>query len=440
MKTRDRLLERIDQKQAEIVAFAQELVRFRSVNPVFSTSTPSEEAACQEFIADRLKRIGFTGIDMWEPDPVALLKYEGKPGYTEGRSFHNRPNLVGVLKGCGEGRSLFLTGHVDVVDADPKKEAWVCDPWAATIRDGCIYGRGIADMKGGIASMIMAIESIREVGIDLRGDVLVGTVVDEETGSMGMLSLVDRGYSADAGIMTEPTDLQISVLCRGIIWGRIRVKGKAGHIEMSQPHWTRGGAVDAVDKGMKILQGIRRLNKEWAARDDKKHPLLPRPCEVSISMLEAGQHPSSFAEEFVITTDTQYLPSEVDENGLGGNVRKEIEEHLLAIAATDQWLRSNPPVFEWFVDADCAEVHKDHELVTILGDSIARIGRAPRVGGTEAHTDMSLLTKAARTPTVNFGPGSPAIAHQTNEHCPIPDLIDATKALAISIVQWCGPR
>ena len=148
---------------------------------------------------------------MWEPDPVALLKYEGKPGYTEGRSFHNRPNLVGVLKGYGEGRSLFLTGHVDVVDADAKKEAWVCDPWAAAIRDGCIYGRGIADMKGGIASMIMAVESIREVGIDLRGDVLVGTVVDEETGSMGMLSLVDRGYSADAGIMTEPTELQISV-------------------------------------------------------------------------------------------------------------------------------------------------------------------------------------------------------------------------------------
>lgn len=438
MDIEDRLLKRIDQKQDEIVKFAQELVRFKSVNPVFSTSTPSEEGACQEYIAARLKKIGFTDIDMWEPDPVALMKYKGRPGYTEGRTFDNRPNLVGVLKGSGGGRSIFLTGHVDVVDADPKKEAWICDPWAGIIRDGRIYGRGIADMKAGIAAMTMAVESIQEVGIDLKGDVLVGTVVDEETGSMGMLSLVDRGYSADVGIMTEPTDLQISLLCRGIIWGRIRVRGKAGHIEIMQDHWTQGGAVDAIAKGIKIVQGIRYLNEEWASRADKRHPLLPRPCEVSISMIEAGQHPSSFAEEFVITVDAQYLPTEVDENGLGGNVKKEIEEYLLSIANTDSWLKSNPPEFEWFVDADCAEIDRHHELVGIMNRSVTRIGHEPRLSGMEGHTDMSLLTKGAQTPTVNFGPGPASISHQTNEYCSISDLIDATKILALSIVEWSG--
>ena len=187
---------------------------------------------------------------------------------------------------------------------------------------------------------------------------------------------------------------------------------------------------------MKILQ-VKRYLMRWAARDDKKHPLLPRPCEVSISMLAAGQHPSSFAEDFVITTDTQYLPSEVDESGLGGNVRKEIEEHLLAIAATDPWLRSNPPIFEWFVDADCAEVHKDHELVTILSDSIARTGRAPRIGGTEAHTTCR-CSQSCGSPTVNFGPGSPAIAHQTNEHCQYLTSLMQPRHWRFSIVQWCG--
>lgn len=437
---KDAVLATIEARRDRIVAFLQTLVRHPSVNPVFLGTPPREEKQLQEYVAGQLAAMGFVEIDLWEPDPAHLAKYRGRPGFTENRRFHNRPNLAARLPGAGGGRSLFLTGHVDVVGADPEKEAWRYDPFSAELVDGVVHGRGTVDMKGGIAAMLMAVEAIREAGITLQGDVLVGLVVDEETGSMGMLALADRGYHADAGIMTEPTDLQISLLCRGIVWGRISVPGRSGHIEIEQPDWRRNGAVDAFRKGLLVVGALDALNEQWAARPDKHHALLPRPTMVNISMVQAGQHPSSYAENCVITVDAQYLPDECDEHGLGGAVKREIEEAIAGVAAEDPWLAGHPPTVEWFVDADCAEVQRDHPLVPILRQALGDLGLAGKqqLTGTEAHTDMSLLTKMARTPTVNFGPGDPFLAHLTNEALPVEDLLAATRAIALTILDWCG--
>lgn len=437
---KDRVLATVDARHDRIVHFLQQLVRHPSVNPVFLGTPPREEKQLQEFVARELLAMGFTDLDLWEPDPIHLAKYRGRPGFTENRLFHNRPNLFARLPGTGGGRSLFLTGHVDVVGADPEKEAWIHDPFAAELVDGIIYGRGTVDMKGGIAAMIMAVECVRAAGVQLAGDVLMGLVVDEETGSMGMLALADRGYHADAGIMTEPTDLQVSLLCRGIVWGRISVPGRSGHIEIGQPDWRANGAVDAFRKGLLVVDALDALNEQWAGRADKKHPLLPRPNMVNISMVQAGQHPSSYAERCVITVDAQYLPDECDENGLGGAVKREIEAAIAAAAAADPWLVEHPPTVEWFVDADCAEVQREHPIVPLLTGALDRLGLQDRtaLSGTEAHTDMSLLTKMARTPTVNFGPGDPFLSHLTNEAIPVDSLIAATRAIALTMLDWCG--
>jgi acetylornithine deacetylase len=434
-----RVLAVIDEQRDQIVGFLQDLVRLRSINPVFLGTPPVEEAKLQHFLADKLRSIGFTDVDLWEPDPVDLARYRGKPGFTEGREFVNRPNLVARLPGSGLGRSMFLTGHVDVVGADPEREAWRHDPFSGLIEDGHVFGRGCVDMKGGIAAMIMAVQALRDAGVKLAGDVLVGTVVDEETGSMGMLSLADRGYHADAGIMTEPTDLQLSLLCRGIVWGRIILQGKAGHIEIAQAHWSRGGAVDAFRKGLKVVRALDDLNEEWAKRPDRQHPLMPRAGEVNVSIVNAGQHPSSFAEQCVITVDAQYLPSERDEVGLGGRIKREIEAAVKSVADADPWLQLHPPVIEWFVDADCAEVEIGHPIVGTLVDSMQALGLQTAPTGTEAHTDMSLLNNMTNTATVNFGPGDMFVAHQTNESIRIDDVIIATKVIALALLDWCGP-
>jgi acetylornithine deacetylase len=428
----------VDDHVAESVEFLQDLIRIRSVNPVFKDSEPIEEKRCQELLADALRDLGFTDFDMWEPDPVVLReRYLGRPGYTPERRFENRPNLVARLPGSGGGRSLFLTGHVDVVNADPEEEDWDHDPWAAVVEDGKVYGRGSADMKAGLAAMVQAVRSIQLAGFRLKGDVLFGSVVDEETGSMGMLSLVDRGYRADAGIMPEPTDLQLGLLCRGIIWGRITARGRSGHIEVSQPSAESGGAVDAIDYGKKILAVIDDINADWKSRPDKRHPLVPSPCQVNVSMVRAGQHPSSYAEECTITVDIQYLPAERDEYGLGGLVQREVEERINAIVAGDRWLQEHPIEFDWFVCSDCSEVEPDHPFARLCAERVARLGLDATFVGSEYHTDMSLLTNSG-TPTVNFGPGAPHIAHRTNEHVSIEQYVAATKAIAHILIDWCG--
>jgi acetylornithine deacetylase len=150
------------------------------------------------------------------------------------------PRDGGVLKGEGGGRSIMLTGHIDVVQSGAP-EHWVSDPFTPVVAEGFVRGRGTVDMKGGVACMLMAVETLKEIGVELGGDVVFTSVVDEEIGGIGSLAMVDRGYRADAGIMTEPTANRIAPLCHGILWGRIIIDGVGGHAEL--PHAADAGRV-----------------------------------------------------------------------------------------------------------------------------------------------------------------------------------------------------
>jgi acetylornithine deacetylase len=433
-----RLLESISaaitRRHEETVALLQELVRVPSVNPYFTgNQEPSREGDVQGILASRLERLG-ARLDQWEPDSVALARYAGGPGYYADRDFRGRPNLVATLPGRGGGRSLLLLGHVDVVSAG---EGWTVDPFAAARHDGVIYGRGTADMKAGLTAAVAALEVLRAAGVRLRGDVILASVVDEEAGGMGTLALVDRGYRADGAIIPEPTDLQVAPLCRGIVWGRLTIPGRSGHIEMPQPHWRDGGAVDAISLGRAFLDAIDRLNAAWAASPSKRHPLLPLPCQVKASMLDAGEYPTAYASRMRITFDAQYLPAERDERGLGGHVKAELEQFFEEFTAQDEWLREHPPRIEWLIDADCAETPGNHPLTQTVHAAARLAGAESRVEGMSSHTDMGLLVNAG-IPTVNFGPGAPSVAHQPDEHVTERDLLRATLTLALLIAEWCG--
>jgi acetylornithine deacetylase len=424
----------VNLRHEETVALLQELVRVPSVNPYFTRSTgPSREGDVQDILADRLTRLN-ARIDRWEPDAGELTRYAGGPGYYPDRDFRNRPNLAATLPGSGGGRSLLLLGHVDVVSAG---EGWTVDPFGADRRDGTIYGRGTADMKAGLTAAVAALEVLRAAGIRLRGDVILASVVDEEAGGMGTLALVDRGYRADGAIIPEPTDLQVAPLCRGIVWGRVTVPGRAGHIEMPQPSWREGGAVDAIALGRMVLDAIDRLNARWAASPSKRHPLLPLPCQVKVSMLDAGEYPTAYASGMRITFDAQYLPAERDERGLGGHVKAELEHFFAEVAAQDEWLQEHPPRLEWLIDADCAETPGDHQLTQTVHAAARLAGTEGQVEGMSSHTDMGLLVNAG-IPTLNFGPGAPSVAHQPDEHVTERDLKHATLTLALALAEWCG--
>jgi len=437
MKAQEDVFRWIDEHEDEIIGVLRDLISIPSVNPwFFDEPAPSKEKELQEYIASRLSRLG-ADIEMWEPNADKLAKYEGMAGYYPGRDFTGRPNLAATFKprdGIDGGKSLLLFGHIDVVKAGSR---WTKDPFAGEIEDGKLYGRGAVDMKGGVAAMIMAVEALLRAGYQPAAPITVGTVVDEEAGGMGALDFIDHGYRADACILTEPTSLAIAPLCRGILWGKLTLHGRSGHIEMPQGDWRTGGAVDAIDKASLYLEHFKRLNADWAQR--KKHPLLPLPCQIYVAQLDAGEYPTAYANKAEIVFNAQYLPSERDEKLVGGHVKREIEEYVASVAATDAWLKENPPEIEWLVDADCAETDAAHPFVSLCVDSLQQIGEEGKIEGLCFHTDMGWPVNVG-IPTINFGPGDPRLAHHSDEYVPVQEVIAATKMIALTILNWCKEK
>ncbi len=430
----ERVLAAVDADPEAPLSLLADLVRARSVNPWFGGDPDDQrEARMQDALTPRLQALG-AELDRWEFDAADLARYDGYPGYHADRDLTGRPNLVGRLRGAGGGRSLLLLGHADTVGLGP---GWSVDPFAAVRRDGLLYGRGAVDMKGGMAAALAALELLDQLGVTLAGDVLFASVVDEETGGMGALSLVDRGYRADGAIIPEPTGLEIAPLCRGVLWCTIRIPGRAGHIEIPQPAWDHGGAVDAIALGRDLLTAIDELNARWRTDPRKRHPLQPVACQAIPSVIRAGALPSAWADGFELTLDVQYLPAERDDHQLGGNVKDQIEAAIREWARRHAWLRAEGITIDWPVDADCAEIPADHPLVTTTAACVAASGSPGVVRGSPFHTDMGLLVNAG-IPTVNFGPGDPAIAHQVDEALPEAALAAATRAYALTIAAWCG--
>ena len=255
---------------------------------------------------------------------------------------------------------------------------------------------------------------------------------------MGSLAMVDRGFRADAGIMTEPTANRIAPLCHGILWGRIIIDGIGGHAELTPNAWYSSGPVDAVQLCRQMLDGIDILNRRWMFDPKKNHPLMDLPNQIIVTQMSAGEHPSSMAGRAEIIIDAQYLPSEKDDFGLGGHVKREIEAHVRHVCQADPYLREHPARIEWILDADCAEVPADSPFVTLFQSAVAQVSLSPALSGFGAHSDIGLPTGLGRTPTINFGPGDPAQAHQPNERVSVRDLVDCTKAIALVIQKWCG--
>ncbi|HEY0791126.1 MAG TPA: ArgE/DapE family deacylase [Chthoniobacterales bacterium] len=432
-----RIVEAVARSRERLAGTLQELIRFESVVMSDPAKAGPGERLCQEYLERRLAHAGFN-TDLWEPDATALLqKYRGRPGAQQGRDFTGRPNLAGTLKGLGGGRSILLTGHIDVVPAGEPSH-WNHPPFAGVVDDGRVYGRGAVDMKGGVTCMLVAAELLRELGSPLRGDIVFSTVVDEEIGGMGALAMADRGYRADAGILTEPTANRVSPLCHGILWGKIILDGIGGHAELRPRHWDAGGPVDAVSLMRFVLDGIDVLNQRWRHHPRKNHPLMELPNQIIVTQVRAGEHPSSAAGRAEIVIDVQYLPHEKDDQGLGGDVKREVEALLARLAQVDPWLAEHPPRVEWILDADCAEVPTSHALVTTFAEAFAAVSRPFQLWGMGAHTDMGIPTDLAGTPTLNFGPGDPSQAHQPNEQVAVDDLVACATVIALVVNRWCA--
>ena len=400
-----------------MIGFLARLVAHRSLG--------GHETEIQETVAAQMIRSGMD-VDRWRIDLDEVRRH---PEHSEEIQRREGVGLVGRLGGKQEERSLILNGHVDVVPAGDRGR-WRYPPWNATITDRRIYGRGTADMKGGLCSALFAVKAVRDAGVGLEGPVSIQSVIGEEDGGTGTLATLLRGHTASAAVVMEPTNLAVLTAQAGALNFRIRVAGSAAHGS------TRTEGISAVEKLVPLLGALSDL--EAKRNVDTAHPLmsqLPLPYPISVGVVRAGEWASTVPETAIC--EGRYGVA-VGESAT--HAKREFEKAVLEMADRDPWMRTHPPRIDWWGGRfESAETARDSPIVgTVEGAIRSLTGRRPEVSGAPYGADMRLLVGVGHIPTVLFGPGDVRWAHRSDEFVLIDDLVIAVRALALTVLRFCG--
>ncbi len=418
--TGDRVLAEVEANRDEIVDFAAALIRVPTVNP------PGEEyQRCARLIGNRLTAGGFV---------VDYIPAIGRPEHTRQLP---RVNVIGFRRGGADHPLVHLNGHYDVV---PPGAGWTFDPFAATVRNGRIHGRGACDMKSGIAAALYAVEAIRRAGVTLSGSIEISATPDEESGGFaGVAYLARQGRLSSARIdhVIIPEPLNVDRICighRGVYWFEVETRGRIGHGSM--PFL----GVSAIDHMGLILERVRR---EWLpalATRTTSVPVVPpeaRHATLNINGIFGGQPTGGIqtpcvADRCTAVFDRRFLLEEdfaavkAEAQALLASVKAEHPEVDYALRD----LMIVPPVRtpEGSPLVSALERH----IQTVLGRAAQQVASP----GTYDHKHFDRL--GGITHCVAYGPGVLDVAHQPDEWCAIEDLINATKVLALTILDLTG--
>jgi len=419
MHSIERILAEVDRAADEIVQFTADLVRIPTVNP------PGDEyEACAHFLGGFLKRRGFE---------IEYIAADGRPEHT---ARYPRVNVVGSRRG-GAGPVVHLNGHIDVV---PAGDGWTVDPFGGEVRDGKIYGRGVCDMKAGIAAAVFAAEAIARAGVALPGTIEISGTVDEESGGFaGVAHLAERGRIAtgrtDYVIIPEPLNVdRICIGHRGVYWFEVTARGRIGHGSM--PFL----GVSAIDGMGRLLQSVREELMPALAARRTAVPVVPpgaRHATINVNGIAGGQPIDGIQTPCVAdlcraTFDRRFLIEE----GFDAT-RQEIVELVDRIAATAQGVR--------FDVRDLMVVHPtrtpdDSPVIAALEQSIHSVlgRRAQRIASPGTYDHKHVARIAGIPHCVAYGPGELELAHQPDEYCRIEDIVNAAKVIALATLDLMG--
>jgi acetylornithine deacetylase len=378
--------------RGDAVALARALIQIDSRNPTLAPDSRGE-GDCARALAAILNDWGFS---------VELI--EAAPG---------RPNVIARI-GPANTPALMLNGHLDVVSV----EGMVHEPFAATTRDGNIYGRGSADMKAGVAAMCAA--ALHAAAPNSKRQIAIAAVVDEEYESIGTRSLISNGMRAEAAIITEPTRLAICPAHRGFAWFDVVVKGRAAHGSRYDV------GIDAITHAGLLLAELDRL--EQTRSSGRTHPLLGR-GSLHASTIAGGLGISTYPEACNLSIERRTVPGET------------VEMVMLELRDACARIRAERPDFDASVTLRTAQlpsdVSVDAPVVKRLARAIEHEGPPVRIEGMSAWTDAALLNEAG-IPTVCFGPGDIALAHAAEEFVPVSEIETATRVLSQVVREWCS--
>ncbi|HHW06294.1 MAG TPA: M20 family metallopeptidase [Clostridia bacterium] len=381
----------------DVIDLARELVRIPSENP---TGTEKEIG---EYVFDWLKR---AGIEVWK-EPV------------EGERF----NVLARIKGeTGDVPSLIWLAHLDTV---PAGEGWTKDPFGGEIIDGRLYGRGSADMKGGLAAAMVALRRLASQGFKPRGDLLLVASVDEEGPHMlGAMDVYRKGFaSKDCYLVAvEPSDLKILAAHKGPLWYRLEVKGKMAHAGMPQQ------GIDAIHGMSAVLLRLKEAVQALPYDDD----LLGR-ATVNIGKIRGGVKTNVVPDYCYAEVDLRATyPMTVEE--ADAVIDRALQEGVAPVpGAVAAWQRlglKRPP----------QKIPADSPLLrSFRAAAQAVLGRA-EIAGFPAYTDAAIIASLVGSPhCLTFGPGSLSQAHAVDEFVPVQQLPLAAQVLAQAAVHLLNP-
>jgi len=409
----ERVLAEVDRAAEEIVQLTADLVRIPTVNP------PGEDyEACAHFLGDFLERRAFD---------IEYVAADGRPEHT---SRFPRVNVIGTRRG-GPGPVVHLNGHIDVV---PAGDGWTVEPFGGLVQDGKIFGRGVCDMKAGIAAAVFAAEAIERAGVTLPGTIEISGTVDEESGGFaGVAHLAERGRIAkgrtDFVIIPEPLDVdRICIGHRGVYWFEVTARGRIGHGSM--PFL----GVSAIDGMGRLLQSVRDDLMPSLASRRTAVPVVPpgaRHATINVNGIDGGQAVDGIQTPCVADLcravfDRRFLIEE----GFDAT-KREVADLVARVEAQSNGVR--------FDVRDLMVVHPtrtpdDSPVIASLERAVQSVlGRRAELIASPGTYDHKHVARIANVPhCVAYGPGALELAHQPDEYCRIDDIVNATKVLALA--------
>jgi acetylornithine deacetylase len=391
-----------------------------------SVSGTDAENDAQAYVAGLFADAGLD-VDHWPVDLPALTAHRDFPGMEVDRS--EAWGLVGRLPGAGDGPTLMLNGHVDVVPVGDL-DRWTAPPYSADIRDGRLQGRGSCDMKAGLIASLWAVRALRLAAVRLRGDVVLASVQGEEDGGLGTFATLQRGWRADACVIPEPTELDVVPANSGALTFRLRIRGRATHAAR------RAEGVSAIDKFWPVSQALADLERRRHAAVDPLVARWPLAHPLSIGRVRAGDWASSVPDLLVAEGRLGVAIGESTEHA-----RADLEGAVADACERDPWLRDHPVEVEWWGGQFASgRIPAESDLVDRVraAHRVAARGRLPDVYGAPYGSDLRLLTGLAGIPTLQYGPGDARLAHGPDEAVPLADVATAARTLALLALEVCG--
>lgn len=378
-------------QEAELVEYCREMVRIKSVNP------PGDEMAMAEYVANVLKSIGLE---------VKLLKHSS-----------SRASVLAILRGSGQAPALLYSAHLDTVPLGA--EQWIHEPFAAETLDGKIWGRGSADMKGGLAALLVMAKIMANSGLSIKGDLIFAITAGEEVDSLGAKSVAsypDLG-PVQAIIVPEPSYNDIYIAEKGALWLEISTYGKTAH-----------GSMPALGKNavMMMVELIKGLENFFIPFES--HAMLGG-FSMSINTISGGIKTNVVPDRCVVSIDMRTVPGQ-DHHDIMARFQgliKDLGKHDPDFKASIEITNDRPPI----------ETSPKEPVVKMMVNIVADItGEIPIPKGVNYYTDAATLAPAFKAPMIICGPGHPGLAHQPNEYVEIEKLVQAAKIYTAATHQF----